>query len=439
LAEGTTTLPDTLPRSRIDPQRMAWGVLLLSFAIFCSICIITGIGLNYFLFQSSVLIETDVQVGDGSVSVNTSTVYSYLSLTSAAELRTDSQAQSTIFFRDSQSGDHLIASVTIRANTNVTLRRAVRPRFRWGNGGYTIEMQDLIGELDIFVPNNLERDFRLTIQTPEGALADLGSSGQYFVSASESQIRVTNREGQVSLVPANTNQGRAIPVNTMGVISTDKPDEVTLSPALINLIQNSTFQDVVTTQDDGGTSSLGLATSWGCTNSTTNLPRGSYQAEMQDGRYLLHFLRGENAETNGETRCGTFPSGGYGVSQYSTLVLRSTFNIQFQSLNACGSQGSECPLMLRVDYTDARGGSHIWYHGFYAKLDPQLNDPKSCDSCTTEHEQVNPNTWYTYDSGNWFTLFSPEMRPATILNVQFYASGHQYDVYVGEVALLAGS
>ncbi|MBZ0289597.1 MAG: hypothetical protein K8I30_18385, partial [Anaerolineae bacterium] len=417
MAERTTTLPDALPQPRIDPQRMAWGVLLLSFAIFCSICIVTGLGLNYFLFQSTVLMETDVQVGRGSVSVNSSTVYSYLSLTSAAELRTDPQAQSTIFFRDSQKADRLIASITIRANTNVTLRRAVRPRFRWSSGSYMIELQDLTGDLDIFIPNDLERDVRLTIQTPQGALADFGSSGQYFVSASESQIRVINRQGQVSLVPANTNQGRAIPVNNLGVISSAGPEEVALLPAVVNLIQNSTFQDVVTTQDDGGTTSLGLATSWGCTNSTTNLPRGSYQAEMQDGRYLLHFLRGENAQTNGETRCGTFPGGGYDVRSYSTLVLRAMFKIQFQSLNACGSKGSECPLMLRVDYTDERGAGHSWYHGFYAKLDPQLNDPKSCDSCTSEHEQVNYNTWYTYDSGNWFTLFAPDMRPATILNV----------------------
>ncbi|MEO8608989.1 MAG: hypothetical protein ABI690_13960 [Chloroflexota bacterium] len=439
MAEGTTTLPDTFPRPRIDPQRMAWGVLLLSFAIFCSICIVTGLGLNYFLFQSSVLMDADVQAGKGSVSVNSSTVFSHLSLSSTADIRTDSQAQSTIFFRDAQKGDHLVASITIRANTALTLRRAVRPRFRWSSGSYTIELQNLTGDLDIFVPNDLERDFRLTVQTPDGALADFGSSGQYFVSASDSQIRVTNREGQVSLVPTNTNEGRAIPVDNMGIIAADKSDEVAVAPALINLIQNSTFQDVVTTQEDGATSSVGLATSWGCTNSTTNLPRGSYQAEVQDGRYLLHFLRGENAETNGETRCGTFPNGGYDVTTYNTLVLRSTFNIQFQSLNACGSKGSECPLMLRVDYNDIHGGSHSWYHGFYAKLDPQSNDPKSCDSCTSEHEQVNPNTWFTYDSGNWFTLFAPEMRPATILNVQFYASGHQYDVYVGEVALLAGS
>jgi hypothetical protein len=439
LAEGiTTTLPDTFPKPRIDPQRMAWGVLLFSFAVFCSICLITGLGVNYFLFQSSVLMETDVQVGRGSISVNGGAFYAGSTLSSGDKLRIESQSQSTIFFRDSQKNEQLIAAVTIRGNTNLTVWRAVRPRFNWGTGNYTIELQDVSGDLDIFVPQNLERDFRLTVQTSQGALADFGSSGQYFISASDAQIRVVNRQGQASLIPANANRGNAIPVDSQATILAENTSEVLLSPALVNLIQNSTFQDVFTAQATGDTSLPSLATSWGCTNSTTNLPRGSYLAEVQDGRYLLHLLRGENAETNGETRCGAFPSGGYDVTKFSTLVLRAGFKIQDQSLDVCGQAGSECPLMLRLDYIDVGGVKHSWYHGFYAKLNPQLNNPLSCDSCTSEHERVNSQTWYTYDSGNWFTLFAPEMRPATILNVQFYASGHQYDVYVGEVALLAG-
>jgi len=437
LAERMTTLPETLPRPRIDPQRMAWGVLLLAFAIFCTICIITGVGVNYFLFQSSVLMESSVLVGRGSVSVSGGAVYSSYTLANGDILRTDPQSQSTIFFRDSQQGERLIASVTIRGNTNMTLWRAIRPRFSWSTGIYSIELQNVSGNLDVFVPKDLERDFRLTIRNPQGALADFGGSGQYLVSIMDTQIRIVNREGQVSLIPANSNEGRAIPIDSQGVIATDNPTEVALMPALVNLLQNSNFQDVFPSQE-GNTP--GLAEAWGCTNSTSNLPRGSYQAEVQDGRNLLRLVRGENAETNGETRCGTwFPSGGFDVTGLNTLVLRASFNIQYQSLNTCGVDGSECPLMLRVDYVDMNGIAKRWFHGFYAAFDPQRNYPLSCDSCASEHERVNEKTWYTYDSGNWFTLFPPDSRPATIVNVQFYASGHQYDVYVGEVALLAGS
>ena len=439
MAEQITALPETLPRPRVDPQRLAWGVLLAAFAVFCMICVITGVGVNYFLFRSSVPIEASVEVGKGTVIVTGRPVRQEFDVTNSDELSTDAQTQATLFFRDFQQDGRLIASVTIRGNNNLTLWRALRPRFNWGTDSYSIELQDVSGNLDVFIPKGLSRDLRLTIRSPQGALADFGASGQYAVSISDTQMRVVNREGQVSLITANSNLGRAIPPDSQGTIITDAPTEVALSSALTNLLRNSTFQDVIVAQD-GSTGTQGLAEAWACTNSTTNLPRGSYQAEMQDGRYLLRLVRAENAQTNGETRCGTwFPNGGHDVTPLTTLVLRTSFNIQYQSLNACGSKGSECPLMLEVDYLDVNGIGHRWYHGFYAALDPQLNYPLSCDSCASEHERVNEKNWFTYDSGNWFTLFPPESRPATIINVQFYASGHQYDVYVGEVALLAGS
>jgi hypothetical protein len=392
---------------------------------------------NYFLFQSSVLMETSIQVGRGSVSVAGSTVYVGTDLTNGDKLRTDPQSQATIAFRDSEQSDHLVAAITMQGNTNLTVWRSVRPRFHWGTGTYNIELQDFSGDLDVFIPKDLLRDVRLTVRTPQDVLADFGASGQYSISVSASQLRVVNRQGMVSIIPANSNEGRAVPVDSQGIITFDNPSEVALSPALVNILWNSTFEDVFSPPGSVGPQALALA--WGCTNSTTNLPRGSYHAEIQDGRYLLRLLRAENAESHGETRCGTwFPNGGYDVANLGTLVLRASFNIQYQSLNVCGTDGSECPLMLRVDYLDANGIGHIWYHGFYATKDLQQNYPLTCDSCASEHEQVNEKTWYTYDSGNWFTLFSPDQRPTTIVNVQFYASGHQYDVYVGEVALLAG-
>src|SRR5262249_15612435 len=113
--------------------------------------------------------------------------------------------------------------------------------------------------------------------------------------------------------------------------------------------------------------------------------------------------------------------------------------IGYQSLNACGVDGSECPMMLQIDYSDANGVGHHWIHGFYSLVQPQLNYPLQCNSCAQEHEHIYANAWYTYDTDNFFNLFPPDTRPVSIANVQFYASGHQYDVYVGEVALLVGN
>ena len=92
--------------------------------------------------------------------------------------------------------------------------------------------------------------------------------------------------------------------------------------------------------------------------------------------------------------------------------------------------------MLRIDYIDQNGQARKWYHGFYAMNDMQLAYPLQCNSCAQAHEFINPRSWYSYDSGNLFTLFPPDERPSKILAVWFYASGHQYDVQLSEVALV---
>ena len=52
---------------------------------------------------------------------------------------------------------------------------------------------------------------------------------------------------------------------------------------------------------------------------------------------------------------------------------------------------------------------------------------------------MNAQSWYTYDSGNLLSLFpgEPERQIRSIVGVWFYASGHEYDVQVSEVSLLA--
>jgi hypothetical protein len=59
-----------------------------------------------------------------------------------------------------------------------------------------------------------------------------------------------------------------------------------------------------------------------------------------------------------------------------------------------------------------------------------------------EHERINDNTWFTYDSGNLLNLLtSPEQRaelgPVTLIDLRVYSSGHQYDVDISDVALIA--
>jgi hypothetical protein len=439
MSDASITVREGVPRARHDPQRVAWGVLLLAFAIFCLTCVATGVGVYYFLFQSTMPLDMQLRVGRGSIGVNQQFVPLERELLNGDELSTgtDGQSQATVFFFDPQRERHLIAAVTVKGGTNFTLRRALRPRFDWGNNQYSIELLDFTGDLEIFVVRDLAGFFRMTINTRQGNLIDLGESGRYSVSAREGQTRVVNQEGKAALIPPDRSQGRDIPAGSQGTVYTDTPDQVVVLPAYTNLLENSTFEDTALVENDSGEMQV-IARIWGCRNDQVSAPRGLYRTEILDGRTIMRFLRGENATSNGETRCVAFlGQSGRDVSGYDYLEVRASFSLNYQSLAACGWQGSECPLMLQLDYVDQNGELQKWYHGFYY-LEPQPGNPLTCSSCQQEHDRVNEKSWYTYSSSNLFALMGPDERPQTILNVQFYASGHQYDVSIGEVSLLAG-
>ncbi|NWG16612.1 MAG: hypothetical protein HXY41_08255 [Chloroflexi bacterium] len=439
MSNAGIALQEGTGRARHDPQRVAWGVLLLAFAMFCLTCVATGVGVYYFLFQSTSPLDMELRVGRGSIGVNQQFVPLERDLLNGDELSTgtDGQSQATVLFFDPQQQRRLIATVTVKGGTNLILRRALRPRFDWGNGQYSIEVQDFAGDLEVFVVRDLAGSFRMTINTQQGNLIDLGASGRYSVSVREGQTRVVNQEGKAALIPADRSQGRDIPEGSQGTIYTESPNEVSVVPAYVNLLENSTFEDTALIESAGGEMQV-VARIWGCRNDQVSAPRGTYRTEIVDGRTIMRFVRGENATSNGETRCVAFlGQSGRDVSGYDYLEMRASFSLNYQSLAACGWQGSECPLMLQVDYVDEDGELQTWYHGFYY-LQPQPGNPLTCSSCRQEHDRVNEKSWYTYTSGNLLALLGPDERPQTILNVQFYASGHQYDVSIGEISLLVG-
>ena len=95
--------------------------------------------------------------------------------------------------------------------------------------------------------------------------------------------------------------------------------------------------------------------------------------------------------------------------------------------------------MLAMDYIPANGGDPVtWYHGFYAFVDPNRVFPLQAAIVASEqHEQINPGCGTPTRARNLFeSIRAEDQRPKSILNLRFYASGHQYDVYVSQVALL---
>jgi hypothetical protein len=93
--------------------------------------------------------------------------------------------------------------------------------------------------------------------------------------------------------------------------------------------------------------------------------------------------------------------------------------------------------MLQVNYLNENGEPRRLIHGFYAVYEPNLGGEKNCAECWGDHEFINKDAWYTYESGNLFSFLPEGWRPSAITEIHFFAGGHQYDVMLSEVALVA--
>ncbi len=100
MSDASIPMQKQLPQPRRSPQRMAWGVLLISFAIFCFTCLAAGLGIYYFLFQSSVPLEMLARVGQGSIGINGQFEASERTLQNSVELSAGGQSQAIVFFFD---------------------------------------------------------------------------------------------------------------------------------------------------------------------------------------------------------------------------------------------------------------------------------------------------------------------------------------------------
>ena len=427
-----------------DPSRLAWTVLIISLIAFCITSTAIFLGVRWFLFDSTMPMNVTLSVGRGTVGVRAGTGDAAEEVERATRilsrddrLTTDSSSQGYITFTDPYSHE-VIASLTLHRDSTIVLGSASRPRFDFSSGAYIITIADSQGQFDIDIFPNLNRGIRFDVQSALG-LIRMGSRGNYLLTSQEDAFTVFNRSGEAVVINQDS-QARSVPEGMQGSITKDASDIVLEQP----------FEDIL---PDGGFDTINsanpsLSTAWRCYTQTDdpNSPEGAYGREIINDRSVMHITRleqpGKPANNHAETGCLQYLNTaheGLPITQYNYLELRASMLIQYQSLSACGQAGSECPLMLVIDYIDPFGQNLRWIHGFYARYDPAVGWPLRCASCALDHERLNPNTWYTFTSGNLLQLLPEAQRPTAILDVHFYASGHEYDVLLSEVALLAGN
>ena len=419
--------------------------MLLSFAVFCAILITVIVGIQYFLFQSRIPLQSLISVPRGTATLvdsdlNQTAVTKSDEMFYGSVLTTDTQSQASISFVDPQHENRLIASVTIENGSGLNLKQDSRPRFEFSSDApYWIDFKDVYGEFDVFIPDNITHPILIGFATTLGQSARLTSSGHNTLIASGQQVQVINYAGDELLLTSDL-RAQIVPAGHMGSLTSADQFALAENPDPLGdaFFSKDNVIDIDTTSEQ-----VQAPLAWVCNNMEADPSEamGSVGLTDVDGRLALRLFRGNGADSHGRTMCwhglGT-STDGLDVSQFSSVSIRATFKITSQSLSACGIDASECPLMLVMDYIPVNDGEpKTWVHGFYAFADPSRLYPSQCDTCSEQHEAISPDTWYTYESHNLFETFLPGTAPKSILNLRFYASGHQYEVYVSQVVLLA--
>ena len=428
---------------RWRPEFLAWGVLIASCCVSLLLWTTISFTIYSYVFRSTIPLAAQLQVARGTVgitlpaSLEESAERASRPISSLTTISTDEQSLGTLSFTDELGS--LYALITSRPETQFTLLRSARPRFSMGGNDLIIELGEVRGRLDILIIERSDYDVRVRVLGPGGAIATLSYTGRYEIEADESNIQLTNHNAVFAQLQRN-NSSRPVPKGYRATVIAEEDSKVFLETAYTNLINDPSFARYFEfVADDTPENARWNCASFSDIDSDT---QGQHRSATIDGLETLRLIRRGEIAGHGETRCfyqflGEMGGMGLTVNKYDYLGIQATFLIQEQSLSRCGFRGSECPVMLRLDYVDRDGGTQRWFQGFFIPHadDSEYNNPLRCSNCPALHERVSAKTWYQFESGNLFSILPDDARPQELINLQIYASGHEYDVFLAELSL----
>jgi hypothetical protein len=329
---------------------------------------------------------------------------------SARTVVTTDLAQGRLIFQAPQEDAPVVASVQIYDNTEVSLTSARSPRFAISQLPHQVALQVESGRVRINVTNTEERPTVADVVTPHGHIQLKEGSYEVKVNAAS---EVSVRSGQADI---HSNDAiMSLEPSERAIIGGDLINGPL--PATRNLVKNGDFQAGL----DG----------WATYGEQTDpeQPLGEIGIVTNEGREVAQLVR----EGTNHAEIGIRQEIVYDVRDFSSVELHLAVRIIEESIagfGGCGYLGSECPIIVRLEYRDVQGSDRVWLHGFY------IGEPAPEWLTHGWAEQVQPANWQSYDSGNLMEELA-DTPPALIRRLTIYASGHSFDVMVTEVEILA--
>ena len=403
--------------SRQNPQRFAWIVVFLSFFTCCLLAVAVPLGVRSYLLHSYRPKTAYVTALSGTVQVQPPGATDPVAVTErraveeGSRLITDDTSRALLTVFAAEPDAEAVATLQLSQDTAVSLQQVRSPRFAWSRDPLQVSAVLERGRAFFATQNVKDRAVQARLDTPQAEVRFGIGTVDAIATENETQVRV--RSGPAVIAAA----GRAVTANSdeRVTVANGRPPDLPV-PAALNLVLNGTFEGRLTPP-------------WNpIVEVASGLPPGKMTTEDVGQRRAVRFSR--QAEDGAPNRVGLAQTVDRDVQGYDSLVLRLDLELLNQSVPGGGYLATEYPVMVDIAYTDVYGKDLHWYQGFY-----YLDLPPGSNYVPPSGEKIPLGIWYTYESPNLFDVLR-ETRPARINSITAYASGHDYQSLVSDVALI---
>ncbi len=415
-------------------ETVAWAILLTSFFVCLGLAIGAPLSARWLLLNTTRPLRIVIQPRAGIVSQQQARSNATILLNENTDIavgntiRLSENAEAWLLFYHPDSnkeGETAAPIITVQCygETEVIIDSAQTPRFAMSQLPHMVTLNIRRGSnTQISVENNT-RSTVLRIQTPHGT-ADMGQ-GTYTVVVENDQTEFSVSSGQAHIPNPATGEKFVLAELQRAELTAEGLKEIYTGERNILRNRNGDFEESLE-----GTWQVYTRTAFADTSGGT-----VRQTALGDNHKIILLTRvgQEFAET------GITQEINQDIRGIKSLRVRARVRVDVQTLGVCGSLGTECPVMIRIKFTDQSGAVREWLQGFYAI---EGIDKPFCQSCEWQalHIKVaQAGVWHNYESPDLLPLLQEKgIEPATIQQVDIYASGHTYGAAVDEIAILVG-
>ncbi|MEJ5312162.1 MAG: hypothetical protein WHX52_20550 [Anaerolineae bacterium] len=414
-------------------ETLAWVILLTAFCM----CVILAVGtpwsIRWLVMNTTRPLKVFIQPRAGVVArqepgSSTSTLLSSeTEITNKTTFRLSENAEAWLLFYHPEgyvpgTPTPPIVTVQLYGETDITIENAQSPRFSVSRLPNQITLAIRRGANTQIAVEDNDRPTVLHVQTPHGA-AEM-ERGAYTVVVEDDQTEFAVSSGKARIPNPETGEKFILGELQRAEITAAGLTEIYTGERDILRNRNGDFE-------------LPLEGTWEVFSRTAFADQSSgtvRQVTLADNRHIVLLER----MGQGFSEAGITQQIDQDIRGVQSLRVRARLRIDTQTLSVCGSLGTECPVMIRIKYTDRTGALREWLQGFYVKEGD--NNQPVCQSCEWQAVHIKvaqPGVWHNYESPDLLPLMRAKgIEPVAIQRVDIYASGHAYGSAIDEIAIL---